>query len=96
MTPIDCRSSVHGIFQVRILEWVVIPFSRGSSQLRDQTWVSCIAGRFLTVWATREVHWNLRKTKQAAGDMGDLYSGRPCRVLLGFSPLFSLLLLFSC
>ena len=42
-------SSVHGILQARILEWVAIPFSRGSSQPRDQTWVSCIAGRFFTV-----------------------------------------------
>ena len=67
--PMDHRSSVHLIFQARILEWVVIPFSKGSSQIRDQTRVSCIAGRFLTVWATREVHWNLRKTKQEAGDM---------------------------
>ena len=40
-------SSVHGIFQARILEWVVISFSRGSSQLRDQALVSCIAGRRL-------------------------------------------------
>ena len=47
-------SSVHGILQARILEWVAIPFSRGSSWSRDQTWVSCIAGRFLTVRATRE------------------------------------------
>ena len=47
--------SVHGIIlQARILEWVAFPFSRGSSQLRDQTRVSCIAGRFLTIWATRE------------------------------------------
>ena len=38
----------------RILEWVVIPFSRGSSWLRDQTQVSCIAGRFFSIWATRE------------------------------------------
>ena len=38
--------SVHVIFQARILEWVAIPFSRGSSQLRDQTQVSCIAGGF--------------------------------------------------
>ena len=67
--PMDCRSSVHGIFQARILKWDVIPFSKGFSQLRDQTRVSCIAGRLLTVWATREVHWNLRKTKQEAGDM---------------------------
>ena len=47
-------SSVQGILQVRILEWVAIPFSRGSSQPRDQTQVSCIAGRFFTIWATRE------------------------------------------
>ena len=47
-------SSVHGIFQTRILEWVAISFSRGSSQPRDQTWVSCIAGKLFTVWATRE------------------------------------------
>ena len=47
-------SSVHGIFQARILEWVAIPFSRGSSQARDQTHVSCAAGRFFTIWATRE------------------------------------------
>ena len=42
-------SSVHGILQVKILQWVAIPFSRGSSQPRDGTWVSCIAGRFFTV-----------------------------------------------
>ena len=48
--------SVHGILQVRILEWVSILFSRGSSQPRGWTWVSCIAGRFFTIWATREVH----------------------------------------
>ena len=47
-------SSVYRIFQARILEWVVIPFSRGSSWSRDQTWVSCIAGRLFTIWATRE------------------------------------------
>ena len=39
---------VHGILQARILEWVAFPFSRGSSQLRDQTQVSRIAGRFFT------------------------------------------------
>ena len=46
--------TVHGILQARILEWVAFPFSRGSSQPRDQTRVSCIAGRFFTSWATRE------------------------------------------
>ena len=55
----DCSrpdSSVHGILQARILEWVAIPFSRISSQPRDWAWVSCIAGGFLTIWATREAH----------------------------------------
>ena len=47
-------SSVHGILQARILEWVAVPFSRESSWLRDRTWVSPIAGRFCTFWATRE------------------------------------------
>jgi len=45
---------VHGILQARILEWVAFPFSRGSSQPRDQTQVSHIVGRFFTSWATRE------------------------------------------
>ena len=46
--------TVHGILQARILEWVAFPFSRRSSQLRDQTQVSCIEGEFFTSWATRE------------------------------------------
>ena len=46
--------SVHGIFQATVLEWVAISFSRGSSQPRDRTWVSCTAGRHFPVWATRE------------------------------------------
>ena len=53
--PLDCSPlgySVHGILQARILEWVAIPFSRGSSWPSDWTQVSCIVGRFLTVWAT--------------------------------------------
>jgi len=48
----DCSppgSSVHGILQARVLEWVAIPFSRGSSQSRDQTQVSEIAGGFFVV-----------------------------------------------
>ena len=46
--PMDCSlpgSSIHGIFQARVLEWVAISFSRGSSQPRDRTWVSLIVGR---------------------------------------------------
>ena len=55
--PMDCSppgSSVHGILQARILEWVAISFSRGSSQARDRTQVSRIAGRRFNLWATRE------------------------------------------
>ena len=53
-------NTVHGILQARILEWVAFPFSRGSSQSRDQTQVSRIAGRFYISWATREAkeYWN--------------------------------------
>ena len=55
--PMDCSlpgCSVHGILQARILEWVAISFCRGSSQPRDGTRVSHIAGRCFTLWATRE------------------------------------------
>ena len=55
--PMDCSppdSSVHGILQARIMEWVAMPSSRGSFQPRDWTHISCIASRFFTVWATRE------------------------------------------
>ena len=52
--PKDCVSSVHGIILARILEWVAISSSRRSSWPRAWTQVSCIAGRFFTVWATRE------------------------------------------
>ena len=47
-------SIVLGILQARILEWVAMPSSRGSSQPRNWTQVSCIAGRFFTIWATRK------------------------------------------
>ena len=52
-------SSLHGILQARILEWVAIPFSRGSSQTRDQIQVSCVRGRFFTCCATREAQYNV-------------------------------------
>ena len=55
--PMDCSlpgSSLHGILQARILEWVAIPLSRGSSWSRDRSWVSRIAGRCFNLWATRE------------------------------------------
>ena len=50
----DCSPLSMGILQARILEWIAIPFSRGSSQLRDWTQVSHIASRSFAVWATRE------------------------------------------
>ena len=52
--------TVHGILQARILEWVAISFSRGSSQPRDGTQVSLIADEFFTSWATREAqeYWS--------------------------------------
>jgi len=53
--PVDCGlpgSSVHGIFRARILEWVAISFSRGSSRPRDWTRDSCIVGRPFTFWAS--------------------------------------------
>ena len=49
--------AAHGILQARILEWVAIPFSRGSSQPRDRTHVSRTAGGFFTSWVTREAHF---------------------------------------
>ena len=52
--PMDYR--VHAILQARILEWIAFPFCRGSSQPRDWTQVSCIAGGFFTSWATGEAH----------------------------------------
>ena len=52
--PTDCI--VHGLLQARILEWVAFPSSRGSSQPRDWTLISHIAGGFLTSWATRMIN----------------------------------------
>ena len=54
--PMDCSlpgSSLHGILQARVLEWVTVSFSTGSSRPRDRTRVSCIVDRCLTIWATR-------------------------------------------
>ena len=48
--------SLHGIFQATMLEWIAISFPRGSSWPRDWTWLSRIAGRLFTVWATGETH----------------------------------------
>ena len=61
LQPMDCNppvSSVHGISQTKILGWVAISFSRGSSQPRNWTLVSCIAGRFFTNWNTQSVQFS--------------------------------------
>jgi len=58
--PMDCSpsgSSANEILQARILEWVAISFSRGSSWLRDRTQISHLAGRFITIWATKEAQY---------------------------------------
>ena len=69
--PLDCSppgSSIHGIPQARILEWVAIPFSRGSSLPGDRTQVSCIAGRFFTI--RREAL--VKNLSSHAGDSGSI------------------------
>ena len=69
--PMDCSppgSSIHGILQARILEWVAMPCSRRSYQPRDQTTVFCTAGRFFISWATRETRMHqLKPTSQPMG-----------------------------
>ena len=68
--PMDCSlpsSSIHGILQARILEWIAISFSRGSSRPRDRTQVSHIGGRCFNLWATRKpislYMWNLKNNR---------------------------------
>ena len=73
-------SSVHGISQTRILEWVAIPFSRGYPWPRSQTWAPCFAGRFFPIWASRILCSNLRK-------MATLLSKKVVDVPCSSSPL---------
>ena len=76
--PMDCRppgSSVHGILQAGILEWIAIPFSRGSSQPRDRTWVSCIAGGFFSIW-TVQAQQDLLPTRDSVWSLNHMSWGR--------------------
>ena len=57
-------SSILGILQAGVLEWVPTPFSGGTSQPRDWTWVTHIGGRCFTTWATREALCSLNETKR--------------------------------
>ena len=73
--PMDCSlpgSSLHGILQARVLEWVAISFSRGSSQSRDWTLVSCIPGRHFNLWATRVVRVLQRREAEITWVLGDI------------------------
>ena len=73
--PMDwtLKAPVHGILQARMLEWVVIPFSRGCTWPRDSTQVSCIAGRFFTIWATNFPRGSVvKKPHTNAEDMGSI------------------------
>ena len=91
--PMDCSSPdsfVHGIFQARILEWVAMPFSRGYSQLKDQTHVSCIGRQVLYHWATLEAYpysipymkWYEWRKKQFGGNI-------PINIILPKAPSFT-------
>ena len=82
--PMECRfpcSSVHGILQARILERVTIPFSRASSPPRDWTWASCIAGRFFTIWATREPYCCCCQVMSVVSDSVRPHRRQPNRLL---------------
>ena len=76
---VDCSSpssSIHGILQARILKWVAISFSRGSSQPRDQTQVSHIAGRRFNLCTTREAF----KCKNPSTNIKDFKGGKEARL----------------
>ena len=76
-------SSVRGIFQARILEWVAISFYRRSSQNRDQTQVSHIARRFFAFWATKEAQKCFRKVSKVCSWVWALSrGGPPCAAFL--------------
>ena len=78
--PMNCSlpgSFVHGILQARILEWVAIPLSRGSSWPRNRTQISYTTGRFFTIWTTRKVPMVHQKKKKTWG-RGGLLKRNPC------------------
>ena len=74
--------TIHGILQARILEWVAVPFSRRSSQPRDQTQVSHIVGRFYTNWATMEAQRKDRQSKIYSAVFLNLFFTRGSVILL--------------
>ena len=80
-------SSVHGILQARMLEWVAIPFFRESFQPRDPTQVSCTAGGFFTIWATIALFYTSKKLNHS------VFPKTVCETdyCLIFSPLLSII-----
>ena len=93
--PVDCSlpgSSIHGILQARILEWISISFSSRSFGPRDRTWVSCIIGRCFTVWATREAIALTRWT--FVGKVISLLFNMLSRLIINFLPRSKRLLFF--
>ena len=94
----DCSppgSSVHGTLQARILEWVAISFSRGSSQPRDQTWVSHMAGRLFTqtdsrVWTWKKMPFN--KVKKKKKTLYKLYTNHFIFLSLGKKKIYSIII----
>ena len=81
-------SSVHGIFQARILEWVAISFSMGFSQPRDWIWVSHTAGRLFAAWATREAHWDDPEGWYGEGEGRGVQDGEHVYTCGGFMLLY--------
>jgi len=82
LQPMDCSLpgfSVHGILQARLLEWLAIPFSRGSSQPWDWTQTSCTEGSFYTIWTTREAQRLIRV---------NVYWAFPVRQLISYESLW--------
>ena len=79
--------TVHGILQARILEWVAYPFSRGSSQPRNRTWVSHLAGGFFANWVIR-----VTKCSLAQGWSCGEKQLRLCRFLKKYHPIFIIVL----
>ena len=92
--PMDCNppgSSVHGILQARILDWVVVSSSRGSSWPRDGTWISCIDRRIFFFY--HGAIWEAQKRRNASGELPPLstVSGFIHAVMCSYSSFSSLL-----
>ena len=73
-----CPAPFHGIFQARVLEWVAMSFSRGSSWPRDRTWVFSIVGRHFTIWATKTPHGSLIQLSSGAQSCPTLCDPENC------------------